>query len=112
MSFAAEFPDQFANMTRDERDARAVIGLDQCIIDRHSPFIRGCLDIPIVGSNEVFLWGFWASVREEVFDEISECWQTVGREKLKGPFKGRLGNSLSVYAPTLNLKVKIVIQPV
>ena len=25
-------------------------------------------------SNEVFLWGFWASVREEVFDEISKCW--------------------------------------
>ena len=63
-------------------------------------------------SDEIFLWGLWASVREEVFDEISACWETAGREKSHGPFKGRLGNSLSIYPPTLNLKVKIVIRPV
>lgn len=56
--------------------------------------------------------GLWASVREEVFDEISECWNLTGREKCRGPSKGRLGNSLSVYPPTLNLKVQIVIRPV
>ncbi len=83
-----------------------------CIIDRQRFFIRGCLEIPIVGSDEVFLWGLWASVREEVFDEISECWETVGREKSRGPFKGRLGNSLAEYPETLNLKLRIVLQPV
>lgn len=111
-SFAAEFPDQYANMTRDERDARAVIGSDQYIIDQLWFFISGCLEIPIVGSNEVFLWGLWASVREEVFDEISECWELVGRENSRGPFKGRLGNSLAEYPETLNLKLRIVLQPV
>jgi hypothetical protein len=112
MSFAAEFPDQYSNMTRDERDARAVIGSDQCIIDQERFFIRGCLEIPIVGSDEVFLWGLWASVREEVFDEISECWKTVGREKCRRPFKGRLGNSLAEYPETLNLKLQLVLQPI
>jgi hypothetical protein len=112
MSFAAEFPDQYANLTRDERDARAVIGSDQCTIDQEWFFGRGYLEAPIVGSEAVFLWGLWASVREEVFDEISECWETEGREKSQGRFKGRLANSLSVYPPTMNLKVKIVIRPV
>jgi hypothetical protein len=32
LSFAADFPDMYANMKREERDARAVIGSDQCII--------------------------------------------------------------------------------
>lgn len=110
MSFAAEFPDMYANMKREERDSRAVIGSDQCIIDQQHFFIRGCLEIPILGSNDVFLWGLWASVREEVFDEISEGWEMVGREKFHGPFKGRLSNSLAEYPETLNLKLEIVLQ--
>jgi hypothetical protein len=111
LSFAADFPDMYANMKREDRDVRAVIGTDQCVIDQKLFFIRGCLEIPIVGSQEVFLWGLWASVREEVFDEISESWVTPGRENLHGPFKGRIANSLSIYPETFNLRLEIVIQP-
>lgn len=110
--FAADFPDMYANMKREQRDARATIGSDQCIVDQQWFFIRGCLEIPVLGSTEPFLWGLWASVRDQVFDEISESWEETGREKIRGPFKGRLANSLSVYSETLNLKVKILIQPV
>ena len=102
----------YANMKREERDARAVIGSDQCIIDQQWFFIRGCLEIPVLGSDECFLWGLWASVREEVFDEISGCWEMAGREKKCGPYKGRLNNSLAMYPETLNLKLAIVMQPV
>jgi hypothetical protein len=35
-----------------------------------------------------------------------------GRDLSRGPFKGRLANSLSVYPPTLNLKLQILIPPV
>jgi len=112
MSFAAEFPDMYANMNRDERDTRAEIGSYQCIIDRRWFFIRGCLEIPIVGSDGPFLWGLWVSVREEVFDQIEDCWKLEGREQFRGPFKGRLANSLPEYPETLNLKTKILLQPV
>jgi hypothetical protein len=112
MSFAADFPDTYANMSRQERDTRAVIGSDQCVVDQQWFFIRGCLEVPIVGSADPFLWGLWASIREEVYDEISDSWEQSNREKLHGPFKGRIANSLSEYPETLNLKVKIVIQPV
>jgi hypothetical protein len=78
------------------------------IIDPEWFFIRGCLEMPISGSGDLFLWGLWVAVREEVFDEMSACWELAGREKLRGPFKGRLGNSLSVYQETLNLKVQIL----
>lgn len=112
MSFAADFPDMYAHMNRHERDTRAVIGSDQCIIDQQWFFIRGCLEIPIAGSSELFLWGLWASVREEVFDQIADCWELAGREHSRGPFKGRLANSLAEYPETLNLKSKILVQPV
>ena len=75
-------------------------------------FVRGCLEIPILGRGEPCLWGLWASIRQEVFDEISDCWNQEGRERTHGPFKGRLANSLSVYPETLNLKVEIRMQPV
>lgn len=112
MSFAADSPDMYANMDRDRRDARCVRGSDQYIIDHKWFFIRGCFEIPIIGSEDVFLWGLWASVREDVFDDIEDCWELAGREKCRGPFKGRLANSLAEYPETLNLKIGILLQPV
>jgi len=70
------------------------------------------VEIPIIRSNQPFLWGVWASIREEIFDEISDRWELKGREKKNGPYKGRLSNSLSIYPETLNLKLKIILQPV
>jgi hypothetical protein len=89
LSFAADSPDMYANMNRDERDARSVRGSDQYIIDQKWFFIRGCLEIPITGSSDVFLWGLWASFHEEVFDEISECWELVGRGKITRTLQGK-----------------------
>jgi len=102
----------YANMSEPERDARALISSDQCIVDETWFFIRGCLEIPVLDSTEVFIWGLWASVKEDVFNEMSESWEEEGRETRRGPFKARLANSLSVYPETLNLKLRIAIQPV
>jgi hypothetical protein len=110
-SFAADFPDMYANLSREEQESRAVVSSDQCIIEEKWFFLRGCLEIPIIGQSEPFLWGVWASIHEEVFDEISDSWELQGRENTKGPFKGRLANAIQDYSETLNLKLKIVIQP-
>ncbi len=111
-SFAAEFPDPCANLSQDERDTRAVIGSDQVILDGQHFFLRGCLEIPIIGHSEPFLWGLWATVWEKDFDEIADCWESPDREKTHGPFKGRLANSVSDYPETMNLRLRIVLQPV
>jgi len=100
----------YANMSESDR-ARALISSDQCIVDEARFFIRGCLEIPVLDSSEVFIWGLWALVKEEVFNEISDSWEEEGRETRRGPFKARLANSLSVYPETLNLRLRIVIQP-
>jgi hypothetical protein len=112
LSFAADFPDMYANMPEADRSARALISSDQCIVDETWFFIRGCLEIPVRDSREVFIWGLWSLVKEETFNEISDFWDEAGRETHRGPFKARLANSLSLYPETLNLKLRIVIQPV
>jgi hypothetical protein len=111
-SFAADFPDPYANLSRDERDTRAIAGSDQCIIDQQDFYIRGCLEIPIIGTDEILLWGLWAKIKEEAFDEISDHWEFEGREGLIGPFKGRLANSLPIYPDTLNQLLQVHIRPV
>jgi hypothetical protein len=80
-SFAAGFPDMYANLSIEERDARAIIGSDQCIVDSKWFFLRGLVEIPIIGIPEIFLWGLWASVKEEVFEEISDCWGSRWQRK-------------------------------
>jgi hypothetical protein len=73
LSFAADFPDQYANMSSDDRDNRCIIASDRCVIDQQTFFTRGCLEIPVLDNGQVFLWGLWASVWEKDYDEISEC---------------------------------------
>jgi hypothetical protein len=111
-SFAADFPDVYANLAKEAREARAVIGSDQCIVDSQSFFVRGTLEIPVAGRDEPFVWGLWASVLEDTYEQISDCWELKGREKIRGPFKGRLANSLSIYPEKQNLKIRIVLRPV
>jgi hypothetical protein len=112
LSFAADFPDSYANLSREDRDIRAVVGSDQCIIDQEQFYIRGCIDLPVDATVGVFLWGVWARVHQADFDEISDHWETQGRERKIGHYKGRLANSLSIYPETFNMKLEIQIEPV
>jgi len=56
-SLATEFPDNDANMPAEQREVRSVIGSGQCMIDDDQFYIRGCIEIPIHGHTDPFLWG-------------------------------------------------------
>jgi hypothetical protein len=77
-----------------------------------SVYVRRLLKIPVLGTDQFFLWGLWASLWEKDYDEISESWEEEGRERRHCPFQARLANKLSVYPDTLNLRVTIRVQPV
>jgi hypothetical protein len=111
-SFAADYPDPYANLSVEARELRALISSDQCIVDQQEFYIRGCLEVPIIGTDEMFIWGLWARMNETDFDEISDHWEREGRENLVGPYKGRLANALPIYTDTLNQRVEIRISPV
>lgn len=113
LSFACDFPDMYANLTPDEREARAIIGSDQCVIDGKWFFLRGVVELPLQDADGTFLWGLWASVTEQNYDEIDGLWTVEGRETPGFSYAARLANALPGYYPsTLNLKVRLHLRPV
>jgi hypothetical protein len=75
-------------------------------------YIRGCLEIPVIGMGEVFMWGLWARISEAAFDEISDHWESQGREAMIGTLQGGFANSLSIYPDTLNQRLEVRISAV
>jgi hypothetical protein len=112
ISYGCDEPASYNSLPLEDRPTRAVLTPSQCIIDNQKYFIRGLVEIPILGLSEPFLWGVWASVWKKDFEETDKHWHIQGREKLIGPYKGRLNNSLSEYPDTLNLKCTIQVGPV
>lgn len=38
------------------------------------------IEIPVIGSDEVFSWGVWASLSRESLSRAADLWGTPGRE--------------------------------
>lgn len=106
-SFGADYPDPYLQLPQNERTNRARLGDSQCIIDGEKFFVRGCLEVPILGRDEKFIWGLWVSVWERDFDWIDETWNKQGREVNAQLISGRIVNELPAYPSIFNLKVKL-----
>lgn len=106
-SFGADYPDPYLQIPQNERDNRAELGDSQCIIDGEKFFVRGCLEIPIIGRDAKFIWGLWVVVWDRDFDWIEETWNKQGREANAPLIPGRIVNELPEYPSVFNLKVKL-----
>jgi hypothetical protein len=104
--YAYEAPDQWYSIPEAERDSRARRDSDVCIIEGKDIFIRGCLELPIIGSSAIFIWGVWVSVSRESFDRIVELWDASTIEN-EPPKFGWLCNNISEYPETFGLKTDV-----
>jgi len=93
-----------------ERTRLAALSSDQCIIDNHHYFVRGCLEIPVLDGPSPFIWSVWVSLSEKSFERMSELWETPGREN-EPPYFGWFSVSLPGYPETLNLKTQVHTRP-
>jgi hypothetical protein len=100
--FAA--PYYYYTVPTDQRERRCLLTSDLCSIDHEDFFIRGCLDIPIVGSDEHFSWGVWCSVSRTTFEKYLEVFSDSNQSDV-GPFFGWVSVRLPGYPDTLSLKV-------
>lgn len=57
------------------------------MIDDEFFFIRGCLELPVIGNDEPFIRGVWASLSKESVKRCHEIWDQEGRES-ESPFFG------------------------
>ncbi|WP_407988795.1 DUF2199 domain-containing protein [Kitasatospora sp. CMC57] len=93
-------------------DAKSVLTADQCVIQGESFFVQGLIEIPVIGTDDVFSWGVWVSLSRPNFDRASELWETAGRES-EPPYFGWLSTELFLYSPsTINLKTRLHTRPV
>jgi hypothetical protein len=68
--------------------------------------VRGCIEIPVHGADEPFVWGVWVSLSESSF----KAWKDTYSLKLRshiGPFFGWLSAAIQPYPDTINLKTRV-----
>jgi hypothetical protein len=110
MNYTAEAPAVWDPAFADADDCH--LSSDQCVIRGQHYFVKGMIEIPVIGSDEVFSWGGWASLSRESFSRAADLWDTPGRET-ETPYFGWLTTELPVYpATTLNLKTRVHTRPV
>lgn len=76
---------------------------DLCIINDQDYFIKGIVQLPILGTNKSFGWGIWISQKKENFEIYRENFESSDI----GPFFGWLSTEISYYKETtINLKTR------
>ena len=103
LCFGAEFPDFYFSVPPEERASRVELTESLCVVDKAHFFIRGRIEIPIIGSDELFCWNVWTSVSERNFIRVNERWND-GRRGEEPAYFGWLQTQLPGYADTLNIK--------
>ncbi|MFE7558811.1 DUF2199 domain-containing protein [Kitasatospora sp. NPDC057500] len=81
-----------------------MLSSDQCAIRAQHYFVKGLIEIPVIGSSDVFSWGVWVSLSRESFARAADLRDSPGRESEK-PYSGWLATGLPIYSPSnINLK--------
>lgn len=108
--FGFDAPAYYLQVPEAERAARCRLSSDFCVIDGQYHFVRAVLLIPVQGLAQAFGWGVWTSLSPENFRRCLDVWalDDPGEE---GPYFGWLSSRLPFYPDTLELKLKVALQP-
>lgn len=100
-SFSFECPAGYDAAVADDHAGH--LGTDLCQVgdDR---FVRVCLEIPIIGTEQVFMWGVWVSLGEESFQRYVDTWDDPDE---RDEYFGWFCNRLPYYPDTLLLKTLV-----
>jgi hypothetical protein len=82
-----------------------------CVIKDQGYFVRGLIEIPVLGSQDKFAWDVWVSLSRESFRHTLRKWDEPSREN-EPPSFGWLSNAIGVYPSTINLKTNVRTRPI
>jgi len=106
-TFGTDYPTAVLTVPEHEREARVELGSDDCVIDEKEFYVRGCIEIPVHGYNDPFVWGTWVSLSEENFSKFVEFFDQDRRSHI-GPFFGWHCCEFIVYDDScVNLKTQV-----
>jgi hypothetical protein len=104
--FGWDYPVSYIAVPVAERSSRCALTSDTCAIDDAQFFVRGCLEIPVHGETDPFVWGVWASVSRSSFAQFLGVYDASKRSEV-GPFFGWLESHIWLYPDTINLKSRV-----
>ncbi|HXV22688.1 MAG TPA: DUF2199 domain-containing protein [Alphaproteobacteria bacterium] len=111
LDFAFDAPIYWGQLSEDERK-NAFLNSDICKIGEDR-FIRGCIDIPVLGREERFVWGAWTSLSKASLQRAYELWDAREIAPDEPARFGWLSNEMKIVygVSTLNLKTKVRFRP-
>ncbi|NNJ28006.1 DUF2199 domain-containing protein [Alienimonas chondri] len=108
LCYGAEAPWR-ALVPEEEFDRRVELNADQCVVDGKVFFLRGHVELPIIGRAETFAWSVWCSLSEDSFVHVCDRWETPDRDG--DSYFGWLCTSLPIYPETAHLKTNVRSRP-
>jgi hypothetical protein len=105
-SYGAQAPALWFTIPEAEREQRALLNSDLCLIDAQHGFIVGNLEIPVLDGTGPFSWDVWVSLSLPNFKRAWQLWEQPGREA-EPPYFGWLSTVLPGYPDTLHLKTNV-----
>jgi hypothetical protein len=111
LDYGAKYPDYYLDISKEEREERAYVTDDVCVVDKEFFFVRGVIEIPIMNADDHFGWGVWCSLSEKSFNRLMELWD-VDEVETEPPFFGWLNTYLpeNIYPNTLTLKTNVYLR--
>ncbi len=108
-TFGGRYPVSYFDVPEERREEDIFLTEDLCVITDKWFFVRGCLEIPVIGHDDPFVWGVWVSVSEDNFMEYQDL---IGVDKRSqyGPYFGWLNAVINIYLETENLKTMMYIR--
>jgi hypothetical protein len=107
LDFGFGEPDYIAELDAEARQqfAKGVGDFRELLRDGHTHyFIRGVIEIPIIGTTDSFCYGVWSSLSEQSYEAAKNAYRTNSDA---GPFFGWLSNRVPYYPDTLRLKTNV-----
>lgn len=101
-SLACALPDAVLAVPEGERDARLVVGNDSCKLDGRRYFLRGNIELRVIGAGATFIWTVWAEVEHSHYKRVLALWTRSTRVE-EPPYPGLCANYLPTYPSTLGL---------
>jgi hypothetical protein len=94
-------PFYYYTVPEPERDRRCVLTPDLCSIDDEDFFIRGCLEIAVVGRADRFTFGAWCSLSRSNFDKYRQTFHDEHQSR-EGPFFFSLERLQAIHEANLH----------
>jgi hypothetical protein len=92
-----------------EKGSKSFLDEDYCAVDDEHFFVRGVIQLQIIGSDQTFGWGVWGSLSRASFETLLKLESSEERVDLE-PMFSWLNTKLPDYPDTLHLKMYAHIQ--